>query len=190
MSISIQKFCIYLTFSFSQNFKNIFYCQSNVCASKKNLSPDFHNLWKQCCWCSALIFFSFFGLSPNDVTNIMGVVQFNFERVSGWSSNVTHSLKWVGIIFEFVFLFSFTCIFSDYFFNIHSMYHKNFMFNVNTKIYKKEVIALEIIVPKCVCIREWHKLLFRLFTRVIKLLVQIDSICSILQIQFQIPIVL
>ena len=64
-------------------------------------------------------FFSFFGLSPNDVTNIMGVVQFNFERVSGWSSNVTHSLKWVGIIFEFVFLFSSTCIFSDYFLNIH-----------------------------------------------------------------------
>ena len=136
-------------------------------------------------------FFSFFGLSPNDVTNIMGVVQFNFERVSGWSSNVTHSLKWVGIIFEFVFLFSSTCIFSDYFFNIHSIViNENFMFNVNTKIYKKEVIALEIIVPKCVCIREWHKLLFRLFTRVIKLLVQIDSICSILQIQFQIPIVL
>ena len=114
-------FCLYLTFSFPESFKNIFYCQSNVCASKKNLSPDFHNLWKQCCWCSALIFFSFFGLSPNDVTNIMGVVQFNFERVSGWSSNVTHSLKWVGIIFEFVFLFSSTCIFSDYFLNIHSI---------------------------------------------------------------------
>ena len=71
-------------------------------------------------------FFSFFGLSPNDVTNIMGVVQFNFERVSGWSSNVTHSLKWVGIIFEFVFLFSSTCIFLDYFLNMHSiLLHSN-----------------------------------------------------------------
>ena len=99
-------------------------------------------------------FFSFFGLSPNDVTNIMGVVQFNFERVSGWSSNVTHSLKWVGIIFEFVFLFSFTCIFSDYFFNIHSIViNENFMFNVSTKMYKNEVTTLEIILPKCVCIR-------------------------------------
>ena len=65
-----------------------------------------------------------------------------------------------------------------------------FMFNVNIKIDKNEVTTLEIILPKCVCIREWHKLLFRLFTRVIKLLVQIDSICSILQIQFKIPIVL
>ena len=100
--------------------------------AKKNLSPDFHNLWKQCCWCSALIFFSFFGLSPNDVTNIMGVVQFNFERVSGWSSNVTHSLKWVGIIFEFVFLFSSTCIFSDYFFNIHFI-----VLNKNLNVYCK-----------------------------------------------------
>ena len=62
-------------------------------------------------------FFSFFGLSPNDVTNIMGVVQFNFERVSGWSSNVTHSLLWFEITFEFVFLYSSTCIFSDYFMN-------------------------------------------------------------------------
>ena len=65
-----------------------------------------------------------------------------------------------------------------------------FMFDVNTKIDKYKVTTLDIILPKCVCIREWHKLLFRLFTRVIKLLVQIDSICSILQIQFQIPIVL
>ena len=64
------------------------------------------------------------------------------------------------------------------------------MFTVNTKIDKNKVTTLEIILPKCVGIREWHKLLFRLFTRVIKLLVQIDSICSILQIQFQIPIVL
>ena len=134
-------------------------------------------------------FFSFFGLSPNDVTNIMGVVQFNFERVSGWSSNVTHSLKWIGIISEFVFLFSSTCIFSDYFFNIHFIV-RILMFTVNTKIDKNKVPTLEIILPKCVGIGEWHKLLFRFFTRVIKLLVQIDSICSILQIQFQIPIVL
>ena len=46
------------------------------------------------------------------------------------------------------------------------------MFTVNTKIDENKFPTLEIILPKCVGIREWHKLLFRLFTRVIKLHIQ------------------
>ena len=121
----------------------------------------------------------------------MGVVQFNFERVSGWSSNVTHSLKWVGIIFNLYSYFHppvFSRIISSIFILLYLI--RILMFTVNTKIDENKFPTLEIILPKCVGIREWHKLLFRFFTRVIKLLVQIDSICSILQIQFQIPIVL
>ena len=44
--------------------KTSFIASQMYAQAKKNLSPDFHNLWKQCCWCSALIFFLFSDYPP------------------------------------------------------------------------------------------------------------------------------